>query len=254
MKIGKNVPVDPVQKAADRVLTPPGGPKVRGYAAADAAAATGDRASIFGIPEQELTPKVRQAIMMLMAEVDRQRREIEQARKRLEELERDVNIDPLVPVFNRRAFVREMGRLMSFAARYQIGASLIYFDLNHFKEINDLHGHGAGDAALVHVGHLLTSNVRESDVVGRLGGDEFAILLASASEEVAQRKAESLAHLLATTPLNYDGKQIQLMAAFGVYTFKPGEDAATALAEADRAMFKHKKLKKEEKKQSKFKG
>ena len=250
MKIGKNMPVDPVQKAADRVLTPPSGKAPRGYAAAEAAATTGDQASIFGIPEQELTPKVRQAIMMLMAEVDRQRREIEQARKRLEELERDVNIDPLVPVFNRRAFVREMGRLMSFAARYQIGASLIYFDLNHFKEINDLHGHGAGDAALMHVGHLLTSNVRESDIVGRLGGDEFAILLASANEEVAQRKAESLAHLLATTPLNYDGQQIALTAAFGVYTFKPGEDAATALAQADRAMFQHKKQKKEEKKRS----
>lgn len=240
MKVGKNVPVDPVSKAADRALTPTGRYNAGG-STVEPPAATGDSASIFGIPEQELTPKVRDAIMTLMAEVDRLRHEIDQARKRFDELERDVNIDPLVPVLNRRAFVREMGRLMSFASRYQIGASLVYFDLNNFKDINDLLGHAAGDAALIHVGQLLTSNVRESDIVGRLGGDEFAIILASANEDVAQRKAESLAHLLEGSPLPWNGQPVTLSAAFGVYTFKPGEDPKLAMEQADRAMFTRKK-------------
>jgi len=102
----------------------------------------------------------------------------------------------------------------------------------------------------VHVGQLLLSNVRESDVVGRLGGDEFAILLASASEDVAQRKAETLAHLLAATPLVFEGNALSLTAAFGVYTFRPGEDPALALAQADRAMFARKKSMKKAGKES----
>ncbi len=144
-------------------------------------------------------------------------------------------------MLNRRAFVREMGRLISFSGRYNMAASLVYFDLNAFKTLNDNHGHAAGDAALLHVGALLAAHVRESDIVGRLGGDEFGIILANASEEVAQRKAQSLAELLAANPLSFEGHALSLSAAFGTYEFKPGETAQLAMANADLAMFKQKR-------------
>lgn len=200
-----------------------------------------DTASILGIPEAELTPKVKAAIGTLMAEVERLRGELDHARRRYDELERDANLDVLVPVLNRRAFVREMGRLISFSGRYNMAASLVYFDLNEFKALNDAHGHAAGDAALMHVGNLLTNHVRESDIVGRLGGDEFGIILANAGEEVAQKKAESLAKLLASSPFSFEGHHLTLSAAFGAYAFKPGESAQLALAHADQAMFKRKR-------------
>ena len=105
----------------------------------------------------------------------------------------------------------------------------------------DQFGHAAGDAALLHVGALLTKNVRESDVVGRLGGDEFGVILANADEEVALKKAESLAQVLAATPVSHDGKSIAVAVAFGIHQFKAGEDARKAMERADQAMFARKR-------------
>jgi diguanylate cyclase (GGDEF)-like protein len=232
MKIGDSKPVGP--GPATRV------PKTASPASVVRAQPV-DTASILSIPESELTPKVRAAITTLMAEVDRLRDELDRTQRRYEELERDANLDPLVPVLNRRAFVREMSRLISFSGRYNMAASLVYFDLNAFKTLNDTYGHAAGDAALLHIGDLLRAHVRESDVVGRLGGDEFGIILANASDEVAQKKARSLAELLAANPLNLDGQTLSLSAAFGTYEFKPGETAQLAMANADLAMFKQKR-------------
>ncbi len=204
-----------------------------------------DTSSILGIPDTELTPKVRAAIMTLMSEVDRLRRELEQSHRRFQELERDANADPLVPVLNRRAFVREMSRIVSFASRYDMPASLVYFDINGFKNINDRFGHAAGDAALIHIGGLLTTHTRESDVVGRLGGDEFGVVLANAPRDVAQRKAKSLADLITQSPASWNGDKVSLTAAYGIYTFQPGEDAANAMEHADRDMFLRKRTMKD---------
>jgi diguanylate cyclase (GGDEF)-like protein len=208
------------------------------------AAAIPDNLSVMGIPEAELTPKVRAAIVALMGEVDRLRRELEHSKKKFDELERFANLDPLVPVLNRRAFVRELSRIISFADRYKMSASLIYFDLNNFKEVNDRLGHGAGDEALKQVAEIISTNVRESDAVGRLGGDEFGVVLANANDDVTQKKAESLAELIEKASITWNGVPIKLSLAYGIYTFRPGEDPAEALAHADRAMFKHKRNKK----------
>ena len=81
--------------------------------------------------------------------------------------------DSLLPVINRRAFVRELSRAMSFAQRYTQPSSLAFFDVNNMKTINDELGHAAGDAALMHVAEMLLEHVRHSDVVGRLGGDQW---------------------------------------------------------------------------------
>lgn len=204
-----------------------------------------DSASVMGIPEAELTPKVRDAIMTLMSEVESLRRDIQLAQQRIEELEHYADHDPLVPVRNRRAFVRELTRLISFADRYGMPASIVYLDLNDLKTINDSLGHAAGDAVLMHVGDLLIRNVRESDVVGRLGGDEFGVILPNANEEAARRKAEALAQVIQNNPLTWDGKKQQLSVAYGLYAFTPGEDASEAMAKADRNMYQHKKSMKE---------
>jgi PleD family two-component response regulator len=89
------------------------------------------RTSILGIPEAEFTPKVRDAIMGLMSEVDSLRRELSQTRSRLDEAEKTADQDHMLPLLNRRAFVRELTRYIAFTGRYNTPASLIYFDLNH---------------------------------------------------------------------------------------------------------------------------
>ncbi len=97
-------------------------------------------------------------------------------------MEKTADQDQLLPLLNRRAFVRELTRYIAFTGRYNTPASLIYFDLNHFKQINDTHGHAGGDAALEHFAETLLSHVRDSDCVGRLGGDEFGVLLTHADQ------------------------------------------------------------------------
>ncbi len=240
MKVGDSKPVGPV-----RPLRPV--QKSGGYQRTAAAAPIADSASIMGIPEAELTPKVRDAIMALMSEVETLRREVQTARQRMEELEHFADHDPLVSVRNRRAFVRELTRLISFSDRYNMPASIVYLDLNDLKTINDTLGHAAGDAVLMHVGDLLVRNVRESDVVGRLGGDEFGVILPNASEEAGRRKAEVLADVIQQNPATWDGKKLQLSVAYGIYAFTPGEDATEAMAKADRDMYERKKSMKEKK-------
>src|SRR6185503_4904858 len=94
-------------------------------------------ASVLGIPEEEFTPRVRDAIMTLMHEVDRLRREVEQTRGRLDELARTADQDMLLPILNRRAFVREITRFTAFMERHGTTSSLIYFDFDDFKSVND---------------------------------------------------------------------------------------------------------------------
>jgi diguanylate cyclase (GGDEF)-like protein len=196
-----------------------------------------DVSSVLGIPDAEFTPRVRDAIMTLMAEVDRLRHDLDQTKKRLEAAETVADQDALLPVLNRRAFVREMSRLMSFGDRYNVNASLIYFDLDGFKTVNDAFGHAAGDAALIHVANLLVGNVRESDIVGRLGGDEFGVILAKADQAQAERKARSLSDLFLAQPFEWDSKPLPLSFAYGVHAFKKGEDVDLAIANADKAMY-----------------
>ncbi len=199
-----------------------------------------DLTSVMGIPAAELTPKVYSAIMTLMAEVDRLRRELEQDRARLSYLERLADQDYLVPVSNRRAFVRELSRMMSFSERYGVPASLLYFDIDSMKRVNDTHGHAAGDAALVHVAEVLVNNVRESDVVGRIGGDEFGVILAQADHAAAQEKANMLVGAIKEHPFEWAGEKIPLTLAYGAYTFRSGEGVSDALDAADRAMYARK--------------
>jgi diguanylate cyclase (GGDEF)-like protein len=216
----------------------PRGPKAAAASAGGSAvAAPQDVISILGVPEVELTPRVRQALGMLMAEVDTLRRERDRLREQLKAQEALADTDPLVETMNRRAFVRELARIVSFADRYDVHASLIFFDLDGFKAINDGYGHAAGDATLRHVAAYLKTHTRDSDVVGRVGGDEFAVILAQASGAQAQIKAASLAAGLAETPFLLEGVEHRIQASVGVYTFEKGDTPERVLARADEAMY-----------------
>ncbi len=170
---------------------------------------------------------------------------MEASKHRMAKLERLADEDSLAPISNRRAFVRELSRLMSFAERYGAPSSLLFFDVNGMKEINDTHGHGAGDAALLQVANILLEQVRTSDVVGRLGGDEFGVILAQADQAAALEKAASLAKAIESAPLEWQGTTITLELAHGAYTFLGGDNVESALAAADEAMYAHKRGMKE---------
>jgi diguanylate cyclase (GGDEF)-like protein len=179
--------------------------------------------------------------MTLMHEVDRLRREVEQAKSKLEDMARTADQDMLLPILNRRAFVREITRFTAFAERYNTPSSLVYFDLNGFKAVNDAHGHAAGDAVLRQVSDLILSQIRESDVFARLGGDEFGVILAYVTADQAARKAMSLAHMLRENPPLLDNRAVALSFSYGVHELRAGQTPETAMQEADRAMYTQKR-------------
>ena len=190
-----------------------------------------------GLSEADLTPTVREALARLIADKAAAETEVAHLTARLAETELLADRDALTPVLNRRAFVRELQRSAAFCSRYKAAASLVYFDLDGFKAVNDTYGHAAGDAALAVVAQILVDNVRESDVVGRLGGDEFAVILAQAEQAAATTKAVNLVEIIRSTPVVFEGRSIPLMASAGVRAYAPGLEPAQWLAEADAAMF-----------------
>ena len=204
------------------------------------ASAPQDAASIMGVPEAELTPNVQRALLSLMGEVDQLRRETEMLRGRIRELETLADHDALLPVLNRRAFLREVSKALALAERHKAPSSLVFLDLNGFKAINDTHGHAAGDAALHHVSTLLAAHVRETDAVGRLGGDEFGIVLTLTAAEGAETKAQELVRLLETTPFLHEGQSLEIGAAWGCHELVAGTDPEHAMAQADAAMYARK--------------
>ena len=204
---------------------------------ADAAAILG----VCGIDEAALTPDLREAVTRLAAERDRLHDELAKARGRIAALERLADEDALTPLANRRAFVRALGRTIAFSHRYGVPASLVYFDVNNMKQINDEHGHAAGDAALRHVAMVLRDNIRASDVAGRLGGDEFGVILAQSDATQAQGKASALAEAIARTPLRWGKDSVRVSAAYGVHAFSGTDTPQQAIEAADRAMYAQKR-------------
>ncbi len=208
-----------------------------------AARSVEDEILVLGIPESEQTPRVKAAIARLIDEMISLRRELDMAKRRLDELETLADEDPLVAVLNRRAFVRELTRAKGVLERYGTKASLIYMDLNNFKEINDRYGHACGDAALVQVADTLKKSVRGTDIIGRLGGDEFGVILVRATRDQAQVRADVIARSIEGKPLVHEGKTIPLSIAYGVYEIPANGDVESALAGADKAMYENKRSK-----------
>ena len=212
-----------------------------GAQASAAAAGPIDKTAFLGLGEGDLTPAVQSALTTLLTEIDDLRGEVSRLKLKLAEVEGLADRDPLTPLLNRRAFVRELGRIRTFAQRYGSPASVVYFDLDGFKAVNDRYGHAAGDACLCAVAERLAANVRDSDVVGRMGGDEFAVILVQADRETAEAKARSLAEAIEATPIRFGEWTAPLHISFGVREISPELDAEALVAEADTAMFVRKR-------------
>ncbi|WP_250448087.1 GGDEF domain-containing protein, partial [Actinotalea sp. C106] len=130
------------------------------------------------------------------------------------ELNRWATMDSLTGLASRRAF-EQAAREALESPDQQRGTGLLVIDLDRFKELNDAHGHPAGDAALVHVGQVLRGHVRPQDVVGRLGGDELAVLLPEVDGQALRHRAEALRHAVQAEPLVWEGVAVPLSLSAG---------------------------------------
>jgi diguanylate cyclase (GGDEF)-like protein len=158
------------------------------------------------------------------------------------ELVRLARMDPLTNVFNRRSFLTLLDKAVSHAQRHRASVPLLLIDLDHFKSINDTHGHFHGDTALRHFVEVAQSAIRREDVLGRLGGEEFGIFLPGTELTVAGEVAERLRMALARSVLEVQGNHIALTASIGVTECKEHADIEAALRRADEAMYRAKAL------------
>ena len=150
-------------------------------------------------------------------------------------------LDELTHLVNRRGFGALATYTLGVCRRMGKPATLLFFDLNDFKDINDRYGHAEGDRALVEFAGFLRHSLRESDAVGRLGGDEFVALLNDADKVRATDIIARLQHQLDELNLQLN-RGYDLRFSVGVTAFEPTrhQEFATLMAEADAAMYAHK--------------
>ena len=149
--------------------------------------------------------------------------------------------DALTGLLNRRAMEEALDAQFKRSVRTREPFAVMMLDLDHFKRINDRHGHPVGDQALQHVAALLRTEMRGSDSLGRFGGEEFVLLLPNTPMEHAERVAEKIRDLLDRSPLANDAVSIALSASIGVAQWHgENEDISRVLSRADAALFQAK--------------
>ena len=149
--------------------------------------------------------------------------------------------DALTGCFNRKHALEVIDAELRRARRSQLPLSMVMFDLDHFKRINDKYGHLAGDAVLASVGARMKAVLRGSDLKCRYGGEEFLILLPDTPVGGARRVAETLRRELEQRPVTWNDQEIPFTASFGITAITPGEvDPLVIMARADSALYRAK--------------
>jgi len=152
--------------------------------------------------------------------------------------------DSLTRLWNRASILDILQREMSRATREKRPLGLLMVDLDHFKSVNDTHGHFAGDAVLSEAGRRMQTDLREYDSLGRYGGEEFLVLLPGCDERSTRSSAERIRAHLATQPMVLSDTTLKITASFGGTCVKPGVicTAEELIRRADEALYRAKDL------------
>ncbi len=180
-------------------------------------------------------------LRQLADELQAAKQETLNLRKLLTEQEARGMEDPLTGLGNRRAYQKRIEEELSRHDRYDTPLALIVCDLDHFKQINDTHGHLAGDRVLRVVAQLLLRLTRKSDFVGRYGGEEFVVLLPNTTDETAHLVAEKLRSSLEKLPFESGGRKIAVTMSMGLTHARKGDTAESLFKRADELLYQAKK-------------
>ncbi len=158
--------------------------------------------------------------------------------------------DELTGVLNRRGFQEEADKVFHAVSlgrtelerriQHQIPFSVVFIDIDDFKNINDRYGHAAGDKALQEVAAISQKHLRLGDIIGRWGGEEFVIALVGAPQKVAEAVAEKLRSFIAQVEFPVDGETIRLTASFGIVQYSNERSLMELIEKADKAMYQAK--------------
>lgn len=200
---------------------------------------TGEAVVVEPDPRPDEIGRLSQAfVAMANALVDQTKTLERMVEERTEQLERLANLDPLTDVLNRRGFEQAVEAERSWAGRNGTDLGLLLVDLDSLKEINDKHGHSAGDRVLMEVARRITRSMRRQDICGRWGGDEFIVLVSECDEFALSRFAERLVAAISRTPVELDsGDRIAMTASIGACMVDVTHGVDVSAAKADAALY-----------------
>jgi diguanylate cyclase (GGDEF)-like protein len=152
--------------------------------------------------------------------------------------------DPLTGIHNKRFLLERLEHEVAFSARHGTPLAFLIFDLDHFKRVNDTHGHPAGDAVLIAVAQRVHNALRTEDVLARYGGEEFVVLMRGTEEEEACAVAERIRLAIASSPVLFEDLEINASASIGLAMFSPAHtaDPHALIALADTRLYTAKEL------------
>jgi diguanylate cyclase (GGDEF)-like protein len=162
-------------------------------------------------------------------------------RLRIRELEDMSTTDELTGLSNRRGLNEHLGKVLSSARRYGDTGIVGFIDLDKFKEINDSHGHEAGDKVLVELSKVLMDNLRDTDFVARLGGDEFFFVLEKADPTQGLKRAAHIRDIICQTEVQLKRTKLTLSFSLGLAIYDEHSTHSNLMAAADKAMYADKK-------------
>jgi diguanylate cyclase (GGDEF)-like protein len=146
--------------------------------------------------------------------------------------------DPLTNLLNRRAFMDAAADAMRYYQRYGRAIATLVVDIDHFKRVNDVHGHAAGDAVIRRIGELIAQTLRETDKVARFGGEEFVVLLREVGEHDAHELAERIRLVIAESRIPFGGKELGVTVSIGCAAITAHDrDIEELIERADRALY-----------------
>ena len=151
--------------------------------------------------------------------------------------------DGLTKVFNKKYFTDYLEKEFAFAARHKGPLALIFLDIDHFKKINDTHGHPAGDFVLAELSQMMAELLRTEDVLARFGGEEFTILCRGSDQNGAKIVAERLRRAVEERKFTFGGKEIPVTISLGIAAVPESNvsDHSAFLAAADKALYEAKR-------------
>ena len=157
-----------------------------------------------------------------------------------EELYCQAQLDKALQIYNKHYFLTRLDEELRRHQRMDASLTLILLDVDHFKRLNDTHGHLAGDAALVHLADLVKQRLRDNDVLCRYGGEEFGIIMPQTDQQQALAVAEQIRLLVAAAPVHHANTLIDMTISLGLSSHTPAEPKSTRealIVQADKALY-----------------
>jgi len=160
---------------------------------------------------------------------------------RINQLEVEVHMDALTGLFNRAYLEKQLVASIKDFEYFEIPFGILFFDIDHFKKVNDTYGHATGDEVIKMLSHTLKHNLRDSDIVARWGGEEFIVLIKNVDKYILVSIAEKLRNLIEKSMIKLEDNYLSVTVSIGATMFCAGETDQSILSRADQALYNSKR-------------